>query len=123
MWWLTGSYSLVGTWLERDARASAVVDTCDLSAGEIFAVTVSGRADVVPMDRRRAIRKLTKYLGPLPETWPTRFTEVLADPTTKLVRLVPARVPQLRDLSFVPASERGTGSVDPPHVVDGRRPV
>ena len=58
-WWLTGSsYSRLGEWLARDPRVALVVDTCDLSTGEVLGVTAVGRAEVGPLDVDRAKRKL-----------------------------------------------------------------
>jgi len=78
-----------------------VVDTCDLSTGEVLQVTTSGSAELFPVDVPRAERKLSKYLGDEIDRWPSRFRESLLDPDTQLVRLVPDHAPALRDLSYV----------------------
>ncbi|MFJ8211386.1 pyridoxamine 5'-phosphate oxidase family protein [Streptomyces sp. NPDC096033] len=99
-WWLTGSYSRMERILAADPRVALVVDTCELADAEVLSVTCRGTAQIVPLDRARALRKLTRYLGPDPQTWPARFSEPLDDPATKLVRFTPDRTPHLRDLSW-----------------------
>jgi nitroimidazol reductase NimA-like FMN-containing flavoprotein (pyridoxamine 5'-phosphate oxidase superfamily) len=102
-WWLTGSWSRLATRLSSDPRASIVVDSCDLATGTVLSATARGPADIVALDRDRALRKLAKYLGPDQARWPQeRFLAPLSDPTSRLGRLVPQRTPVLRDLSFVP---------------------
>jgi hypothetical protein len=70
------------------------------STGEVLAVSVTGRANVVAFDADRAERKLTKYLGADRDRWPDRFTGVFDDPSSRLVVLRPSVAPRLRDLSF-----------------------
>ncbi|MEU6363436.1 pyridoxamine 5'-phosphate oxidase [Streptomyces albidoflavus] len=65
----------------------------------MLSVTCRGAAEVVPQDRARAVRKLTRYLGP-EEGWPVRFSASPADPAARLVRCVPERPPVVRDLSW-----------------------
>jgi nitroimidazol reductase NimA-like FMN-containing flavoprotein (pyridoxamine 5'-phosphate oxidase superfamily) len=102
-WWLTASsYSALQDLLAIDSRAALIVDSCDLSTGQVPAVTARGQAVVHALDPRRAVRKLTKYLGPVAELWPRRFQDVLTDPTTRLVSLRPAHDLVLRDLSYDP---------------------
>ncbi|MFD4989090.1 pyridoxamine 5'-phosphate oxidase family protein [Streptomyces sp. NPDC058374] len=98
-WWLTGAYAGLGRRLVADPSVALVVDTCDLATGRVLSVTCRGTAEVVPLDRGRAVRKLTRYLGP-EKGWPERFSAPLDDPATRLVRCVPARPPVLRDLSW-----------------------
>jgi GNAT superfamily N-acetyltransferase len=100
-WWLTGSsYSQLGALLALDARTSLVIDTCDLSTGEVLAVTANGVAVVRPFDAERATRMLSRYLGLDVRQWPAKFTAVFTDPTSRLVELRPDRPLRLRDLSF-----------------------
>ncbi|MFD8146491.1 pyridoxamine 5'-phosphate oxidase family protein [Streptomyces sp. NPDC059708] len=99
-WWLTGPYSRMERILAADPRAALVIDTCDLADGTVLSVTCRGTATTVPLDRPRALRKLTRYLGSDPHTWPLRFSDPLNDPATKLVRFTPDHPPRLRDLSW-----------------------
>jgi nitroimidazol reductase NimA-like FMN-containing flavoprotein (pyridoxamine 5'-phosphate oxidase superfamily) len=102
-WWLTASsYSALQDLLAIDSTVALVVDSCDLSTGQILAVTARGQAVVHALDPQRAVRKLTKYLGPAAELWPGRFQDVLTDPTARLVSLQPAHDLVLRDLSYDP---------------------
>ncbi|WP_351228719.1 pyridoxamine 5'-phosphate oxidase family protein [Streptomyces sp. NPDC002133] len=98
-WWLTGSYSRMEQILVEDPRAALVVDTCELATSEVFAVTCQGTAQIVSLDRARAVRKLTRYLGP-EHLWPVRFSAPLDDPATKMVRFTPDRPLRLRDRSW-----------------------
>jgi nitroimidazol reductase NimA-like FMN-containing flavoprotein (pyridoxamine 5'-phosphate oxidase superfamily) len=99
-WWLTGPWSALAKHLDQDPRVAMVVDSCDLATGRVLQVTARGSAQLRPLDRSLAERKLAKYLGPNIETWPDRFRESLTDPATGLVRLAPDRPPTLRDLSY-----------------------
>lgn len=107
LWWLTASsYSRLGEWLSADPRVAVSIDTCDLSIGQVLAVTVTGSAAVVAFDPERATRKLVKYLGPDRTSWSERFSGTFDDPTTRLVTLHPERPPRLRDMSFAPSIRR-----------------
>lgn len=99
-WWLTGPWSSLGRLLDEEPRIALVVDACDLRTGEVFQVTAHGTAEVIPLDRARAGRKLAKYLGDDVTTWPRRFREPLADPETRLVRLTSDKPLALRDMSY-----------------------
>jgi nitroimidazol reductase NimA-like FMN-containing flavoprotein (pyridoxamine 5'-phosphate oxidase superfamily) len=101
-WWLTGPWSALGRHLSRDPRVALVVDTCDLDTGEVLQVVASGSAEMMPLDRERARRKLAKYLGVDVGGWPNRFVEPLEDPATGMVRLRPDHPLVLRDLSYTP---------------------
>jgi len=103
-WWLTGSsYSRLGDLISQDPRVSMTIDTCDLDTGEVFALTVVGRAVVHAFDAELAKRKLAKYLGPDFNRWDRRFRDAFDDCTTRLVSLKPDHPLRLRDLSFVPS--------------------
>jgi hypothetical protein len=99
-WWLTGSWSTLARDLERDPTVELVVDTCDLETGEVLQVRARGEAKIVPYDQERAMRKLSRYLGPDSDTWEPRFRAgVVGDDETRFVKLAPARL-VARDLSF-----------------------
>jgi nitroimidazol reductase NimA-like FMN-containing flavoprotein (pyridoxamine 5'-phosphate oxidase superfamily) len=102
-WWLTGSYSRLAEILSRDPHVALVVDTCDVTTGTVRIVSARGTAEVVPLDRARAARKLAKYLGADEAAWDERFREALdEDPSTRLVRMTPT-VLQAWDRSFRPS--------------------
>ncbi|MBP2371537.1 hypothetical protein [Pseudonocardia parietis] len=52
------------------------------------------------MDRQRATRKLTRYLGSDIDTWSERFRGALTDPGARLAKLIPRRRPRIIDQSF-----------------------
>lgn len=101
-WWLTGAYARLPELLAEDQRVSLVVDTCDLTTGQVRQVTAGGAAELVAFDTERARRKLSRYLGPDEERWDPGFrVRFLLEPAhdTRFVRLVPQRL-RSRDLSF-----------------------
>jgi nitroimidazol reductase NimA-like FMN-containing flavoprotein (pyridoxamine 5'-phosphate oxidase superfamily) len=102
-WWLTGSYSRLEEILARDPRVAVVVDTCDVATGTVRSVSARGVAEVLPLDRDRAVRKLRRYLGPDETAWDARFRDALdVDESTRLVRLMP-EVVRAWDRSFRPS--------------------
>lgn len=105
LWWLTGSYSQLSTWLNVDPRVQVVIDSCDLATGEVLALTMTGQARVRPFEAGLASRKLSKYLGPDPWRWPSRFRETFEDPSARLIALPPIQPLRLRDLSFTPVPD------------------
>lgn len=105
-WWLTGSWSMLGQLLQIDPTVALVVDTCDLSTGEVLQVRAAGSATVVPYDPQRARKKLRRYLGSDEQLWDRDRFDVLAmqqDPQAGFVKLRPDRLEAL-DLSYAPAS-------------------
>jgi nitroimidazol reductase NimA-like FMN-containing flavoprotein (pyridoxamine 5'-phosphate oxidase superfamily) len=99
-WWLTGNWSTLARDLERDPTVELVVDTCDIATGEVLQVRARGEAEIVPYDPERAMRKLSRYLGPDTDNWEPRFRSgVVGDDDTRFVKLAPARL-VVRDLSF-----------------------
>lgn len=99
-WWLTGPWSVLAKHLSQDSRVALIVDTCDVSTGEVVQIAATGSAELRPLDRSRAERKLAKYLGEDVAAWPARFKEPLTNPTTGLVRMAPNRPLVIRDLSY-----------------------
>lgn len=99
-WWITGAYAKLPQRLATDPEVALVIDTCDLTTGTVLQVIASGVAEVIAMDRQRATRKLTRYLGPDIDTWPERFRGALADPDARLAKLIPRRRPRIIDQSF-----------------------
>lgn len=101
-WWITGAYAHLPEILASDTRVALVVDSCDLTTGEVRQVTARGDGEVVPFDPERARRKLVRYLGPDEARWDSRFSgRYLSDPDqgTRLVRLVPSQL-TAKDLSY-----------------------
>ena len=102
-WWITGAHSRIPRSLERDARVALVVDDCDIATGSVRQVSARGVGVVHPLDVDRAVRKLTRYLGPDRSRWDARFVEALhEDPSTRLVELRPSSI-RTHDYSFRPS--------------------
>lgn len=108
-WWLTGSWSRLAERLRANPAVALVVDTCDLSTGEVRQVHAWGDAEVMPYDADRARRKLRRYLGDDPTQWDQdRFgisaTGMVGSEQTAFIRLAPTRM-AARDLSFEAAPD------------------
>jgi hypothetical protein len=92
--------------IERGEPIALVVDCCDLQTGEVMKVSVTGRAEILALDKQRAMRKFVRYLGPDSSRWDPRFIESLSDPTVRFARLIPSRI-DARDMSFTPVGSQG----------------
>lgn len=104
-WWLTGPWSRLVDRLLSDPEVALVVDTCDLTTGDVRQVTATGTADVHDYDTDRATRLLRRYLGTDERSWDRRFQPHETDAGTVFVRLTPTHV-TARDLSFeVPGAD------------------
>lgn len=109
LWWLTGAYSTLTSILDHDPRVAVVIDDVDLRTGRVHAVTMTGVAEVHPLDVPLATRKVAKYLGDDMASWPDRFRHAVDDPDDNwLISLAPRTPPRLRDLSFDPPSRSRT---------------
>src|SRR5690625_8007669 len=62
LWWLTGPWSTQASEIADNPRVSFVVDTCDLTSGEVRQVVAHGDAEEMPWDADRVRRKLARYL-------------------------------------------------------------
>lgn len=105
-WVLTGPWSDLATEITENPEVALTVDTCDVSIGECLQVGVRGRARLVPFDRHRALRKLTRYLGPDTAKWDSRFRRLLVeDVGAAWVCITPDNI-VAKDLSFTPSLVR-----------------
>jgi hypothetical protein len=103
LWWITDVESaLAHRLVSGDDEVVVVVDSCDLTTGEVVAVTMRGIARVVPLEVERAKRKFRKYLGPDEGSWDHELLGSLDASSTRLVRLAPSRV-IAKDMSFRPS--------------------
>lgn len=98
-WWLTNTATFLAKAIDRDQPLVVVIDVCDLVTGEVIHVRARGNAEVLPLDRERAMRKFARYLGPDPARWDPRFEASLDDPTIRMARLVPKSM-EAADVSF-----------------------
>jgi nitroimidazol reductase NimA-like FMN-containing flavoprotein (pyridoxamine 5'-phosphate oxidase superfamily) len=97
-WIITGEWSSLTARLRRDPHIALVVDTCDLTTGEVLQVTATGQATIEPYDQARADRKLRRYLGAEQDQWSERFTDP-ANTGNAFIRLAPQQL-TARDLSY-----------------------
>jgi hypothetical protein len=103
LWWITDvESSLAHRLLSGDDEVVVVVDSCDLTTGEVVAVTMRGTARIMPLEVERAKRKFRKYLGPDEGRWDRELLGSLNVSSTRLVRLAPSRV-IAKDMSFRPS--------------------
>jgi hypothetical protein len=98
-WWLTGGWSSLPQLLDRDPRVALVIDSCDLSSGEVLQVSASGVAELRPFESERARRWGRRYFGPNERHWRRFRVGVFDDPSTRFVVLEPGKL-RARDLSF-----------------------
>jgi len=63
-WWLTDTANVLCRAVDKGEPIVLVVDDCDLATGEVVHVRARGRAEIVAVDRDRAMRKFARYLGP-----------------------------------------------------------
>jgi nitroimidazol reductase NimA-like FMN-containing flavoprotein (pyridoxamine 5'-phosphate oxidase superfamily) len=99
-WWLTNTSTALAAAIQRGERLVVVVDTCDVATGEVVHVRARGTAEVIPLDRERAMRKFARYLGRDESRWDPRFVPSLDDPSTRMVRFQPTSM-EAADVSFV----------------------
>jgi hypothetical protein len=98
-WWITGLWSGLEDVLHRDPRVELVVDTCDLTTGQVLQVRARGRAELRPFDADRAQRWGEHYLGPDRSRWGRFVSSVFEDPASRFVYLRPTWL-RARDLSW-----------------------
>jgi nitroimidazol reductase NimA-like FMN-containing flavoprotein (pyridoxamine 5'-phosphate oxidase superfamily) len=102
-WWVTSSYAhtFLGL-IAADPRVALVIDAYDPKTGLVRKVTAVGLAEVLPLDRDRAVRCTSRVLGDDPDAWdPESHFLVFEDPGARLVRVRPTRL-VARDLSYEP---------------------
>lgn len=87
--------------IRQEPRCAVGVVDFDLERGRVHHVGLRGHGAVVPFDRARAIRLLSRYLGPPQETWDPRFRQSLGDSENVIVRFEPGTV-VVRDQSYEP---------------------
>jgi hypothetical protein len=98
-YWLTDTANVLHRKVVAGERLALVVDTCDLETGEVVHVRAHGFAEIMPVDRDRAMRKFARYLGPDEAGWDPRFIPSLELPTTRMCRFTPSSI-EAADVSF-----------------------
>ncbi|WP_435195924.1 pyridoxamine 5'-phosphate oxidase family protein [Natronomonas sp. EA1] len=89
--------------VEQDPRCAVGVVDSDSTRGLIQHVGMRGAASVVPFERERGKRLLSRYLGPDPDAWDPRFRSFITNPaeSSVFVKFVPETV-VARDQSYAP---------------------
>ena len=99
-WWLTNTGPFLNKAIAGGEPLVVVVDVCDITSGEVVYVRARGRAELLSVNRERALRKFARYLGPEQTKWDPRFVTSLDDPTSRMARMTPDSI-EAGDLSFV----------------------
>jgi len=82
-WILTGTWSRLPGRVQTDPRVAIVVDTCDITSGQVRQVVARGTGELLPFDADRGRRKLVRYLGVDEDRWDDRFRRYLHDDPTQ----------------------------------------
>jgi Pyridoxamine 5'-phosphate oxidase len=98
--WIIGNYQTDSfpKRIERDPRCAIGVVDFNVSTGLVQHVGFRGLASLQPHDEERMKRLLRRYMGE-PETWDSRFVEILGDTDYILIRFEPETV-VVRDQSY-----------------------
>lgn len=112
-YWLTDTSNVLHQKVQEGEKLVLVVDTCDVTTGEVIHVRARGFAEIIPVDRTRAMRKFARYLGSDQAKWDPRFVPSLDLPTTRMCRLTPSSI-EAADVSFAVLSGPGRRSLAPP---------
>ena len=70
-WVISGPHAKLYARLQKDPRASLVVDVFELNTGRVHQVMATGEVEMTPYDVDRARRMLIRYLGPDQSQWST----------------------------------------------------
>jgi hypothetical protein len=104
--WEDGAIWLIGTSedsfparLRADPRCAVNVVDFDVARGILRHVGIRGEAAILPIDRDRLHRLLTRYLGPDEKKWNAWFRETIVAPLDLMIRVTPASV-IARDMSY-----------------------
>lgn len=100
-YWLTDTANFLHRAVIAGERLVLVVDVCDIATGEVVHVRARGFAEIIPVDRERAMRKFARYLGVDQSAWDPRFLPSLDLASTRMCRFSPASM-DAADVSFVP---------------------
>jgi hypothetical protein len=98
--WLTDTSTHLHRAVLRSEPLVVVIDECDIGTGEVIHVRARGQAEIIPVDRDRAMRKFARYLGPDESLWDPRFVPSLDVPSTRMCRFTPSSI-EAADVSFI----------------------
>jgi len=105
-YWLTDAANFLHRAVVAGRPLVLVVDVCDIETGEVIHVRARGGAEIVPVDRDRAMKKFARYLGPDSSKWDPRFVSSLDLPTTRFCRFTPSSI-EAADVSYLVRSDAG----------------
>lgn len=88
--------------IRQDPRCALAFVDFDRRTGCVHHVGMRGRATVEPFDRARAIRLVSRYLGPDLDAWDPGLRALMDDPDYVTIRFVPETV-VARDQSYRPS--------------------
>ncbi|HEX7998128.1 MAG TPA: hypothetical protein VF528_07030 [Pyrinomonadaceae bacterium] len=100
--WIIGNYRTDSfpARIEREPRCALGIVDFNRQTGLVQHVGFRGHARLLPHDRERLQRLLSRYLGALPEDWDERFYKILGDEDYVFIRFEPETA-VVRDQSFV----------------------
>lgn len=78
-WIMTGPWTKLMGRIPTDPELALVVDSMDLTTGELLQVNVTGRGELLPWDAPRARKMLVRYLGEDVSSWPELYQAYVAD--------------------------------------------
>lgn len=106
-YWLTDTNSFLHKAVQSGEPLVLVVDECDLRTGEVVHVRARGFGEIIAVDRDKAMRKFSRYLGDNQSRWDPRFLPSLDAPSTRMCRFTPESI-EAADVSFrVTPTEEG----------------
>ena len=100
--WIIGNYKTdtFPSRIESEPRCALGIVDYERSSGLVQHVGLRGSARLLPHDRERLQRLLSRYLGRRLEDWDERFVRILGDADYVFVRFVPETV-VVRDQSYI----------------------
>lgn len=98
-YWLTDTSNVLHRLVVAGEKLVLVIDVCDITTGEVVHVRARGVAEVIPVDRERAMRKFARYLGEDRSKWDPRFVPSLDLPSRRMCRFTPTSI-DAADVSF-----------------------
>jgi Pyridoxamine 5'-phosphate oxidase len=98
--WLVGnSHDSFPRRLRQDPRCAIGIVEFDLASGVLLHVGIRGVAEVLPLERERSRRLISRYLGDDETRWDSSFREDVIDRLDLMVRIIPEAI-VARDQSY-----------------------
>lgn len=103
LWIIANEHDTFPLRIQKDPRCAVGIVDFDVTTGCVHHVGFRGSAVVEQWSPERAIKMLSRYLGPGQLKWDVRFQETVNNFTNRWVRFTPETV-VIRDQSYVPSS-------------------